>query len=126
MESDRRRGGVRAWLAAQQRMGARAARPVLTLNLVATLLAIGQAYCAALVLGAALSGASNSLAWSLGTFALFAQLRAAASYLSERASFSAGAAARRRLRTEALASLLKRRTCLATREALGGSRIGGG
>src|ERR1700733_6264157 len=44
--------------------------------------------------------------WAAGGFAVLAVLRAVASIAAERAAFNAGAAARRRLRTDALSRLL--------------------
>ncbi len=69
------------------------------------ILAIGQAFAAASVLTAAFSrSALNPL--DLTVFGVFAVLRAGLSYLTEKAAFSAGAAARRRLRSDAVSRLL--------------------
>jgi ATP-binding cassette, subfamily C, bacterial CydD len=96
---------ARTWTRQQTRLGARAARPVVLLGLVSTLLAILQAWCAAEVLTAALRRNSLPLAVVAG-FAALALLRALLGILSERAAFDAGAAARRRLRSDALTRLL--------------------
>lgn len=93
-----------AWLRRETRQGHRAARPVVVFGLAGTALAVGQAWCAALVLGAALHGGSVNLA--LGAFAILALLRAACTIAADRAAFDAGATARRRLRSDALSRLL--------------------
>jgi ATP-binding cassette subfamily C protein CydD len=66
---------------------------------------IAQAFAAATVLAAAFSG-SIPEAPALAAFGVLALLRALLSYLTEQAAFSAGAAARRRLRSDALSRLL--------------------
>lgn len=108
MARTRRDGGraaARAWLHGQTRAGGRAARPVVVLALVGTVAAIGQALCSALILAAALATARLALLPAV-VFAVLALLRAAIGLLSERAAFAAGAAGRRRLRSELLAGLL--------------------
>ncbi|MBN8891841.1 MAG: thiol reductant ABC exporter subunit CydD [Rhodospirillales bacterium 70-18] len=95
----------RDWLRAQSRLGRRAAMPVVALGLGGTLLAIGQAWCVAAALQAAIAGHAPPLAL-LALFALLAVLRAGLGVLSERAGFDAGAAARRRLRSDALGRML--------------------
>ncbi len=112
---------TRTWLKAQARLGRAAARPILLLGLAGTLLGLGQALCAAIVLAAALGGAGaiagpGSLAavpaqpalpvQALAGFAVLALLRAGLQLVSERAAFDAGAAARRRLRSDAMSRLL--------------------
>jgi ATP-binding cassette, subfamily C, bacterial CydD len=97
---------AKAWLRRETRQGNRAARPAVALGLAGTALAIGQAWCAALVLGAALSGGSADVALALAAFAILALLRAACAVAADRAAFDAGAAARRRLRSDALTRLL--------------------
>ena len=96
----------------QQRQGGRAARPVLLLNLINTLLAIGQAWCAAAVLSAALAalagaqtGPADTALYAVG-FGALAVIRAGIVFAIDQAAFAAGAAARRRLRTDALTRLL--------------------
>jgi ATP-binding cassette subfamily C protein CydD len=96
---------ARDWLRAQSRLGRRAAAPVVLLGLVSTVLAIGQAWCVATALQAALAGHTPPLGW-LALFAALAVVRAGLSLLSERAGFEAGAAARRRLRSDALGRML--------------------
>jgi ATP-binding cassette subfamily C protein CydD len=95
-----------AWLKAQSARGRRAAAPVVGLALLGTLLAIGQAWCAASLLTIALGDRSRPIGWLLAVFALAALLRAGLGVLGERAAQRAGAAARARLRDDALARLL--------------------
>jgi len=99
-------GQARVWLRGQARLGAAKAVPVIACGLAAVALGIGQAWCAALVLAAALGGDHAPVTQALLGFAAFALARAGMGYLSERAAFAAGAAARRRLRSEALSRLL--------------------
>lgn len=105
------KAGARAWLKQESAHGRKAAMRVVALGLAGTFLAILQAFCVAGVLAAALAPESRSSApFSAGLllagFALFALLRAGLTVLTERAAFAAGAAARRRLRSEILARLL--------------------
>ncbi len=96
---------ARDWLRVQSRLGRRAALPVVLLGLLSMVLAIGQAWCVAAALQAALTGGSAPLGW-LALFVVLAVVRAGLSLLSERAGFEAGAAARRRLRSDALGRML--------------------
>ncbi len=96
---------ARSWVRQQARQGRRAARLVLLPGLAGTLCAIGQAWCAASVLAAALGGAAIP-APLLASFGILAVLRAGFGVLADRAASAAGAAARRRLRTDALHRLL--------------------
>ncbi len=89
----------------EQKAGSRAARPVLALHVIGSLMGIGQAFAAATVLTAAFSG-SGLDARPLTAFGLLAVLRAGLSYWTEQVAFAAGAAARRRLRSDALSRLL--------------------
>ena len=104
---DQARKAARAWLRGEQRAGNKAARPVLALNLIGTVLAIGQAYCVALVLADALTHAPTAITTPLAVFVLLALGRAALGYGAELAAFGAGAAGRRRLRSDALTRLLQ-------------------
>jgi len=121
MEPGQSKAAARAWLRTEQRAGSRAARPVLMLSLVGTVLAIGQAWCVGLLLADALvSHPATSETIPAGTgfepggsptllllgFAIAALLRAGLAYATEAAAFNAGAASRRRLRTDALTRLL--------------------
>ncbi len=103
--ADTKKAAARSWLRQEQRAGSRAARPVLILHVLGTVLAIGQAFAAASVLQAAFAGASVPVA-ALAVFGGLALLRALLSYLTEQAAFAAGAAARRRLRSDAMSRLL--------------------
>ena len=103
---DGERKAARTWLRAQGRQGRAASLPVVMLGLAATALAIGQAFCAARTLGAALTGAALPYLLLVG-FAALALARALLGVLSERAAFNAGAVARRRLRSDALTRLLE-------------------
>jgi ATP-binding cassette, subfamily C, bacterial CydD len=96
---------ARVWLRQQGRLGRRGARPVLALGLAGSVAAIGQAWCAADVLAAALAGVALP-PWAAAAFAVLALLRAGLMAASDMAGFAAGAAARRRLRTDALHRLL--------------------
>jgi ATP-binding cassette subfamily C protein CydD len=69
-------------------------------------MAIGQAWCAGSVLAAALARQAANAVWLLVAFAALAVLRAALSVAADKMAFNAGAAARRRIRTDALARLL--------------------
>jgi ATP-binding cassette subfamily C protein CydD len=102
---DETKQAARAWLKQQSSQGRRAARPVLAFGLLSIALAIGQAYCAAGALQAALTGARAPFLL-LSVFAALALGRAALGVFTERASFDAGAAARRRLRTDTLTRLI--------------------
>jgi ATP-binding cassette subfamily C protein CydD len=106
MQSEQRRTASRAWLRGEQRAGARMARPVVLLGLCGTGAAVGQAWCAATLLAGALTGAGTDTVVLLAGFGGLALLRAGLSILADRAAFNAGAAARRRLRTDALDRLL--------------------
>jgi len=96
---------ARTWLAQEQRAGRAAARPVLLLHLAGALVGIGQAFIVAAILTQAFAGAAPDLLL-LGGFAVLAVLRAVIGFVAEQAAFAAGAAARRRLRTDALSRLL--------------------
>ena len=106
MSSEHGKAASRAWMRSEQKIGARAARPVMLLNLLGVALAIGQAWFAGSVLAAALTRQAGKTAPFMVGFAILALVRAAVSIVAEKAAFNAGAAARRRLRTDALARLL--------------------
>jgi ATP-binding cassette, subfamily C, bacterial CydD len=106
MQSEHSKTASRAWLRDERRAGSRAGWPVVLCGLLGTAMAVGQAWCAAMLLADALAGrAGDALALAAG-FAVLAVLRATLSVVAERAAFNAGAAARRRLRTDALSRLL--------------------
>jgi ATP-binding cassette, subfamily C, bacterial CydD len=104
-QTDLSRAATQTWLRREQRAGTRAARPVLLLHVAGTALAVGQAFSAATLLTDAFSGLELHES-ALTAFGVFAVLRAVLAFLTERAAFAAGAAARRRLRTDALSRLL--------------------
>jgi ATP-binding cassette subfamily C protein CydD len=104
-QADPTKAAARSWLRREQRAGNRAARPVLALHVVGSMLAIGQAFSAASVLTSAFAGSALD-ARALAAFGVLAVLRAGLSYLTEKTAFAAGAAARRRLRSDALSRLL--------------------
>ncbi len=107
MQSGQDKSVSRSWLRSEQRAGRRAARPIVLVGAVGIGLAIGQAWCAALLLAGALTGAAADW-WLLSAgFGAAALLRAVLSVIAERMAFNAGAAARRRLRTDALSRLLE-------------------
>ena len=95
----------RTWLRSETRRGRQAARPVVALGVVGTLLAILQAGCVALILGAALLFRAAP-GWAFAGFAVAALLRAGVVVLGDRLAGEAGAAARRRLRLDAMGRLL--------------------
>jgi ATP-binding cassette, subfamily C, bacterial CydD len=95
----------RDWLKQQRRLGRRNARGPLLFGVLGVVAAMAQAWCAAAALAAALRG--DPTPWGLlAGFGVLALLRAGMGLLAERASAAAGAAARRRLRTDALHRLL--------------------
>lgn len=98
--------GGRAWLAAQTSAGRHAARPIVGLGLAGVAAGIGQAWCVSVLLARLLTGTGDSpLPWA-ASFASLALLRAALGVLADEAAFSAGAAARGRLRSRLLTDLL--------------------
>jgi ATP-binding cassette subfamily C protein CydD len=104
-ETETTKRATRAWTREQTRLGSRAARPVILLGLLGTALALGQAWCMAVVLASALTGHGMAPLPLVG-FAALALLRAGLGYLAELAAADAGAVARRRLRSDALTRLL--------------------
>jgi ATP-binding cassette subfamily C protein CydD len=106
MSSEHGKAASRAWMRGEQKTGGRAARPVMLLNLLGVALAIGQAWCAGSVLALALTRQAGNAVSFIAGFATLALLRAVVSIVADKAAFNAGAAARRRLRTDALARLL--------------------
>jgi len=100
------KAAAKAWLKAQSRAGRGAAWPVVFAGIAGTAFAIGQAWCVALVLGAGLAGGPMPILPAAAAFAVLALVRMGTQVVGERYAFAAGAAARRRLRTDALARLL--------------------
>src|ERR1700693_2734942 len=107
MQAGQIRTTSRAWLRGERRAGSRAARPVVALGALGIASAVGQAWCAAMLLAGALIGPARNTLPLLAGFALLALLLAALSVASDRAAFNAGATARRRLRTDTLSRLLQ-------------------
>ncbi len=100
----------RAWMMRNMAVGRRAVRPVAMLGALATLAAVGQAWCLARLLAGAILTASpqdgaSVAAWPL-LFAGLAVLRAVLLIVSDDLSFTAGVAARRRLRSDLFVRLL--------------------
>ncbi len=99
------KAATRAWLRQETQRGSRAARPVVALGLAGTSVAVGQTYCIARALAAALTGHSLPIL-ALTAFALLALARAALAWAAELLAARAGAASRRRLRSEVMTRLL--------------------
>ena len=97
--------GARAWLRDQGKHARRDTTPAIGLGLAGIGLAVVQAGSAAVILRAALAGGSPT-AWPFVTFGAAALLRAAILVIADRKAVQAGAQARRRLRTDALARLV--------------------
>jgi ATP-binding cassette, subfamily C, bacterial CydD len=97
---------ARAWVRQETKLGRRSAAPVIGLNLLGIALAIAQAWVVASLLVAALGRHGGDIVPLIAAFAVLALFRALLSYLAERAAVTAGAAARRRLRNDALSRLL--------------------
>ncbi len=98
--------GGRDWLRSQTRTGRQAARPVIVLGLLNTLLATAQAGCIAAILGAALVARSRASLWLVVVFGVAAVLRAASGIVSDRLAARNGASARQRLRRDVISRLL--------------------
>lgn len=96
---------AKAWLKQQTAFGRGSAWPLVVAGLVGVALAAGQAFCTALLL-AALLGQPIGTLWPAIGFSAIALVRAALGVGIEGLTFRAGAAARRRLRTDALQRLL--------------------
>ncbi len=94
------KSAARAWVGAEQRLAFRAVRPILAMNLLGTMLAIGQVYAVSMLL------VGRDLVTFAGVFAALALGRAGLAYATELLAFDAGASARRRLRTDLLSRLL--------------------
>ena len=97
---------ARAWTQQQTRLGRAAASPVIGLGMASAAAAIGQAWCIAHILAAALAGTAVFQPGVLSLFAVLAACRAGLQVASERAAFDAGAAGRSRLRRDALTRML--------------------
>src|SRR5271165_14029 len=105
MARRRRDSGAPAqWLRAEQAAGRQAALPVIVCALLGVAAAIGQTWCIAAALGAALAGLVRLNA--VMGFAALAVVRAGLDIAGARAAAGAGARARRRLRSDAMARLI--------------------
>ncbi len=104
MARDRKAGG--AWLARNSREGRRAARPVIALGLVGVAAGIGQAWCIGELLAAGLTPGSEVVWPWAALLAVLIAVRAGLSVIADNLAFAAGAAARRRLRSELFVRLL--------------------
>jgi ATP-binding cassette subfamily C protein CydD len=98
--ADHTKSAARAWIGAEQRLGFRSVRPILAMNLLGTMLAIGQVFAVSALL------TERDFATFAGLFAALALGRAVLAYGAERLAFGAGASARRRLRSNLLSRLL--------------------
>ncbi|WP_419728787.1 thiol reductant ABC exporter subunit CydD [Lichenicola sp.] len=124
---------IRAWSRAQSRIGRRQAMPAILCGVASTALAIGQAWCVAAVLASALAGlggghsmapgqrggAGPAMWWPVAVFAALAVLRALLQIRQETAAAATAAGSRRRLRGEALASILAQGPSLLRRQHSG-------
>jgi ATP-binding cassette subfamily C protein CydD len=101
------KAAAKAWLKAESRHGRKPALPVILAGLAVTVLAVGQAWCVAYVLGGALAGDRGArLLPACAGFAALGLLRMVVQMVGERYAFAAGARARRRLRSATLSRLL--------------------
>src|ERR1700733_6351484 len=91
----------RAWLRDQTRLARRGAFPAIVVGLANAGLAVVQAACAAMILGAALAGGALGVGWALAGFVVMALLRAGLIVVGDRLATEAGSASRRRLRSDA-------------------------
>ncbi|WP_323990971.1 thiol reductant ABC exporter subunit CydD [Nguyenibacter sp. L1] len=100
---------MRAWTRAQSRMGRVRALPVVAAGLLSGLTAVGQAWCMAAILASVLvgSGGGRGAGMWLAALAVLAVLRGLLAVAGDVAAAGAGRAARRRLRTDALAAILR-------------------
>lgn len=105
-ESEQSKTASRAWMRAELRLGSRGARLALAFGISGVILAVAQAFCAASVLTQAFAASATVAVWPLVGFAVLILLRAGLGYAAECAASDAGAAARRRLRTDTLNRLL--------------------
>lgn len=103
---DARKKAATAWLRQQSAEGRRAASGAIVFALAGTLLAIIQAAAAADLLRALIVPDGQPVLLAAVIFAAAALLRAIVGMVADGAAFAAGAAARRRLRSDTLARLL--------------------
>ncbi|MGI4959517.1 MAG: ABC transporter transmembrane domain-containing protein, partial [Janthinobacterium lividum] len=118
---------IRAWSRTQSRIGRRQAMPAILFGLASTALAIGQAWCIAVVLAHALAWAAAGdkqvappPGWELvALFGLLALMRAGLQIQQETRAAATASASRRRLRGEALAAVLAQGPSLLRRQHSG-------
>src|SRR5271165_3694594 len=94
-----------AWLKQQVGLARRHAIPTIAIGLFTILIAAAQAWCFAAILATALAARPPGVSYLVG-FAVLALARAPLAVLADRSAFDSGAAARRRLRSDALDRLL--------------------
>ena len=97
---------ARAWTRQQSRLAHAPAVPAISLATAGVAAAAAQAGCVAWALTSALSGHAGAGSAAVAGFAALALARAALQVAAERAGFRAGAAGRRRLRTDVFARML--------------------
>jgi ATP-binding cassette subfamily C protein CydD len=102
----RSKSPTRIWLNQEIRTGRRDAMPMIGLGLCGTALGIGQIFCAARLLAAVLHPHDERIALYAAGFAAAALCRAALMAAQERIGATLGIRARRRLRSDALGSLM--------------------
>jgi len=103
---DARKKAATAWLRQQSAIGRRAASGAILFNIAGTLLAIVQAAAAADLLRALIVHDGQPVMLAAIVFAVAATARALVTAAADSAAFAAGAAGRRRLRSETLGRLL--------------------
>lgn len=106
MPMDARKKAATAWLRQQGALGRRAASGAILFLLIGTLLAILQAVAAADLLRALIERSGQPVLLAALVFAAAAIARALVTAAADGAAFAAGAAGRRRLRSETLGRLL--------------------
>ncbi len=113
------KAAARVWLQVQSGAGRGGRALVVVLGMLGTAAAVGQAWCVARLLAAALGGEATAAAPWAAWFAGLAVLRAGLAYAAERLGFEAGAAGRRRLRTGVLVGLFAAGPAAAARRSPG-------
>jgi ATP-binding cassette, subfamily C, bacterial CydD len=104
-ERDQAKAAAKTWLKQETRLGRRAARPVVLLGLAGSAVAISQAWCVAAALAAILTRARPALP-ALVAFGVLALVRVALGWAGELSAVQAGAAGRRRQRSDVMTRLL--------------------
>ncbi len=99
------KAAAKTWLKQEMRVGRHAATPVIVLGLAGSVVAISQAWCIAAALAAVLTRGRPPIP-ALVAFAVLALARAALGWAAELAAVRAGAAGRRRQRSDVMTRLL--------------------